>query len=240
MLCKWGFFREHLDYTQQDKHQPVLNQIAQKMANSMSSIEAQHLWQSNVNGIPPLLTFMGNRNPLAIVLLSRSNALYWQGRQTSYRRAISAGLTSSIISEFPRKPERTVCMTCGERVDGVTYCSKQCRPSASLEWYSHHSNRGATLTITEGFRTAHSRFTSPSADSCATYDTTQFVPPPYALVDVNPPTPQFVPTRMELQEEGGMLIPATPLAPVDPPLVLTRVETGISNFPSYRYLPIMH
>ena len=203
MLCKWGVFREHLEYTQLDEHQIVINQVAQETAKSMSSKEAERLWQSNVAGIDPWRTFLSNRNPLAIVLLSRSNAQYWQGKRTPHQKVISAGPTSSLISELPRQLDRKVCVTCGDRVNGVTYCSEQCRPSASIEWYLYHSTRAETRTVTEGFRTARSRFTSPSANSCATYDTSEFAPPPYGLIDANPPTPKFVPTKVKPREEGG-------------------------------------
>ena len=204
MLCKWGLFREKLDYNPVQADQIVINQIAQEMASNMSSAEAVDLWVVDSSGAYSLELFKRNTNPLATTLLFKAFVRYWQEQQAAYQRAPSGGPASNLISELPRQPDRKVCMTCGERVDGVIYCSEQCRPSASLEWYSHRFNRADTQTLTEGFHTARSRFMSPSADSCATYDTTQFVPPPYGLVDANPPTPKFVPTKEEPQEERGI------------------------------------
>ena len=203
MLCKWGLFRESVDYIQWAMYgdQIAINQIAQGMANNMSLEEVEEVWDSRLLGRK---LFMRNHNPFAITLLSRANIQYRQEKQNAFSKAARELLTSDLIGELPNQPDRKVCMTCGERVDGVIYCSEQCRPSASLEWYSHRFNRAETQTLTEGFRTARSRFMSPSADSCATYDTTQFVPPPYGLVDANPPTPKFVPTKEEPQEEGGL------------------------------------
>ena len=204
MLCKWGLFREKLDYNPVQADQIVINQIAQEMASNMSFAEAVDLWVVDSSGAYSLELFKRNTNPLATTLLFKAFVRYWQEQQAAYQRAPSGGPASNLISELPRQPDRKVCMTCGERVDGVIYCSEQCRPSAFLELYSQHSTRAETLTITEGFRTARSRFISPSADSCATYDTTQFAPPPYGLVDANPPTPKFVPTKEEPQEDSGI------------------------------------
>jgi hypothetical protein len=204
MLCKWGFFREQLDYTPLHDYQVVINQFAQKMAKNMSLKEVGNLWNSSSTGTDSLQLFLHNQNPLAMVLLSRAVTQCRQEKQTAYLTASLRGPTSNLISELPKQPDRKVCMTCGGRVHGVIYCSEQCRPSASLEWYSHRPARAETPTVTEGFRTARSRFISPSADSCATHDTSQFVPPPYSLVDANPPTPKFVPVKKEPQEEAGI------------------------------------
>lgn len=108
---------------------------------------------------------------------------------------------TSLLIELPRQPDRKSCMTCGGRVDGVIYCSEQCRPSASLDWYMNDASRVETPTITTAFYTARSRFISPSADSRASFDSTQFAPPPYGLTDANPPTPTLRRIKEELHED---------------------------------------
>ena len=104
------------------------------------------------------------------------------------------------LPDLPHQPDRKSCMTCGGRVYGVIYCSEQCRPSAFLHLYSILPFCVETSTITDGYHTARSRFKSPSAESCTTFDTNQFDPPPYGLVDPNPPTPKLVQIKQEHQE----------------------------------------
>jgi hypothetical protein len=60
--------------------------------------------------------------------------------------------------------------------------------------------------ITTGSCTVRSRFISPSTDSCASFYSTQFAPSPYALVDVNQPSPTLAQIKdlLEAQEDTYM------------------------------------
>lgn len=245
MLCKWGFFREQLDYlyTPPHEHQTVIKPIAQKLAINMSSTELEYLWDLNMVIFNPSRLFIGNRNPLAIILLSWADAQYREDKQIVGIEGSFQGSAISLIGELPIQPDRKVCMTCGDRVDGVIYCSEECRPSAFLEWYTHHSTRAETPTITEGFRTARTRFKSSSADSSSTHDTTKFVPPPYSLVDANPPPPKFVPVKEEPQEDAE-IIELSWYSGLEKelgrPLVRSPSHSRLASLRSYRRLDFHH
>ena len=174
------------------------------MAMQTSDEGMERIWNARTDS--ETLFMHNNSNALALYFQAEAVEAYRQG---SYHQVNNVAQESTImthspndpVNELPRQPDRKVCMTCGGRVDGVIYCSEQCRPSASLDWYSHNSDRAETPTMTAGFRTARSRFLSPSADSQATFDSTQFAPPPYGLVDANPPTPKLLPIKIETLEE---------------------------------------
>lgn len=200
-LCRWGIFGHHVYACGVDVH---VERLAMSMANQTSDEGMERIWNARTDS--ETLFLYNNFNVLALHFQAKAAAAY---RQRTYHQAktvaqeltIMAHPPNDPVNELPRQPDRKVCMTCCGPVDGVIYCSEQCRPSASLEWYSHDVHQVETPTMTDGFRTAPSRFLSPSAASQATFDSSQFAPPPYGLVDANPPTPRFVPVKEEPRGE---------------------------------------
>jgi hypothetical protein len=203
-LCRWGSFSRippaSLFFSDADVEQHF--RLAVLLANEATDAEMAKNW--NCKADPHKDFLKHDLNPLASYYHTQAiihRERYQSQRITSTSKLnLSENYTIGIVSALPRQPERKVCMTCGGNTKGVIYCSDQCRPSAVLEWYSIASDRAETSTMTEGFRTARSRFLTPSAASQASFDSSQFVPPPYALEDANPSTPRFVPTY--IKEEG--------------------------------------
>jgi hypothetical protein len=69
---------------------------------------------------------------------------------------------------------------------------------------STKSTKSTASTTSTTFYTTRSQFFSTNAGSQASYDTTDFLPPPYVLVDVNPPKPRFIPTSEKVDFVSSM------------------------------------
>jgi hypothetical protein len=177
------------------------------MANQTIDEGMERMWNARTDSAT--LFMRNNLNVLALHFQAEAAEAYRQANNVAQESTVMTHPPSDLVNGLPRQPDRKVCMTCGGRVDGVIYCSEQCRQSASLDWYSHNSDRAETPTMTAGFRTAQSRLLSPFADSQATFDSSQFAPPPYGLVDANPPTPKFVPVKIETLDEEHVEVMVT-------------------------------